>query len=367
MIIRQIILIGLTVIVSLGCEPDHGTHSIYEIGEQENNTEILYINYLKELIRTEPGTVNTYLKLAGIYKNTSKHEEAIRMLRNGLKQTGDNVEILAELGKIYLESGQTEQLSGTLKLLRSQDPDNINFLKLSSGYALLLGDTENASFFANRALIINPLDDDIHYLLGETRLKQKDSLTALNIFMDAYNLLNSQRNFRALFGLALNLRQYQLSRSLLEKYEKNDKDKFECLYWGMWYNATADNDSARSALSGCDFGSGKADEVYYEFAKSYYPKQSDSVLYYVDQSLSFNSRNVNSLILKARTLDRLGNFDRSRDVYQEVLRLDSASAIAQVELSNLERKVAYLRLVKKKESGQKDLENLRPLNSRTIN
>ncbi len=364
---RQLIIIVFSIILTSGCEPDTGIHGIYEISDSIDDTDILYIDYLKESIRNEPLAVNSYLKLSGIYQKSGKYEEAARLLRNGVRQTGENPDILAELGKIYLETGQTDQLSATLKLLRDKIPDNIGFLKLSAGYALLLKDTENASFFANRAMIINPLDDEIYYILGKSRLMSMDSLTALNTFIDAYKLMNSKRNFFAAFELSLSLRQNEFSRSLLEEFVDKAEEKDLYFYWGMWHNATGNRDSARMNLVRCNIEDDNGYAVFYEWAKSYYPQQVDSTMFYIDKSISLNPKYIKSLILKGRVLDKKGAFDRSREAYQQALAMDSTSVIANTELSNLERKIAYLRLVQKKESTKKDLEFLKPLNSRTIN
>jgi tetratricopeptide (TPR) repeat protein len=73
------------------------------------------------------------------------------------------------------------------------------------------------------------------------------------------------------------------------------------------------------------------------------------------------------MVLKAKTLERLSNYEQAKNIYQSAIELDSTSTLAIEGLNNLERKVAYLRLVKRKESVQKDLEILKPLNSKTIN
>jgi tetratricopeptide (TPR) repeat protein len=107
--------------------------------------------------------------------------------------------------------------------------------------------------------------------------------------------------------------------------------------------------------------------VSYEIAKSFYPEQVDSVLLYTDEALSLQPRYLQALVLKAKVLDRQGNLEQARSFYESAIQIDSTYTIALQGLDNLERKVAYLRLVKRKENVQRDLELFKPLNSKKIN
>ena len=107
--------------------------------------------------------------------------------------------------------------------------------------------------------------------------------------------------------------------------------------------------------------------INYELARSFYPQETDSVLHYINQFIEEKPNDLRGLVLKAKALENIKYYTEARKLYQAAIKIDSTATLAIDGLDNLERKVAYLRLVKRKESIQRDLEILKPLNSKEIN
>ncbi len=350
-----------------GCKPDHGAHQMVDLKEEGSALDVTYVSYLLDQIEEDPEVSDNYVKLSSIYLKQRKTDDALRLLQKGAKETDGSVNVLVELGRIYLEQGKTDQLSSVLKSIKDKDPDNIDFLKLSAGYALRLKDYTNAIFFANRAMLTNPLDDENMFLLASAKLIDKDTLSALNVFLEAYEIKKSFKNFQEVFGLSVALKQTTEARDYLLDFESLNRDEDFCYQWGTLYNALGKRDSARFFLTSCNNPMAEEGQKDYEIAKTYFPYQPDSVITYVNRSLSQRPKSIPPMVLKAKALERQSNFDQAKNIYQSAILLDSTSTLAIDGLNNLERKVAYLRLIKRKESVEKDLEILKPLNSRTIN
>jgi hypothetical protein len=72
-------------------------------------------------------------------------------------------------------------------------------------------------------------------------------------------------------------------------------------------------------------------------------------------------------VLKAKSLEKKYQYSTAQNIYILALEIDSTSILARKGLDNLERKVAYLRLQKRKREVQRQAETLKSLDSKEIN
>jgi len=83
---------------------------------------------------------------------------------------------------------------------------------------------------------------------------------------------------------------------------------------------------------------------YYELAQVYYNLyQYDSAKSGVEKALFLDAQDIESKLLLARVQNKMADYEESISSYQAILLQDSTYNLAQVELENLQRKVAYLR------------------------
>jgi len=139
------------------------------------------------------------------------------------------------------------------------------------------------------------------------------------------------------------------------------------LQWAMYYNAVQQSDSARLSLDKCLIEIPDEKTALFEWSKYYYATKNDSALQYVNLYLYHYPEDIQAIILKARIKSSAGETMEAIDLYKTALLSDSTSAIARTEMEILERKVAYLRLVKRKDETQKQLEYIKPLGAKQIN
>ena len=358
----------ILVVVVFSCKPKTGLHEIVQYNSDAKASDEVYISYLTEQIDMYPDEEDNYVMLANIYKNQQSEIKAIKLLERAENKNPQSLDISLILAELYLSEANIEKLSKTLNTVRRINPDNMKFLKLSAGYALLLKDYTNAIFFANRAMLANPYDDENYFLRGSAQLINRDSLNALISLEEAYKLKNSYKNFSKVFDVALAVGDIAKARSYFDEFSNNNPDVDLCYELGAIYNETGKRDEAKEVLTNCLKRIAEESRINLELAKFYSNSNNiDSTLLYLNFYLESESIGTEGHVLKARTLEKISYYTEAKKLYKTALEIDSTSILAQRGLENLERKVAYLRLVKRKEEVQRQVEDLKPLNSKDIN
>lgn len=362
------ILFLIPAILFFGCEPKYGAHKIVFTDGQNKASEEVYINYLTEQIEDYPEEEDNYIKLAKLYKDQKNDSKAITLLQEAEIEIPKNVAVLIELSAFYLQNRNIEKLSQTLNTLREIAPDNIDYLKLAAANAILFDDYTNALFYINRAILDNPFDQESLYLRGKAQLINKDSLDALVSFEDAYQLKNTVTTFEKLFDISLAMGDYIKARKYLNEIALHNPGLPLYYEWGAYYNKVGEKDSSKIFLMKCLQENPLESRINIELAKNYFSVNDlDSTMYFIDQYLNTNPKGTDAYVLKARVMEKRYQYTEAKKIYLQALRIDSTSILASRGLDNLERKVAYLRVKKRKEEVQKQVETLKPLDSKVIN
>jgi len=350
------------------CKQKISVHEIVHVDEKEETSDDVYISYLSNQIDKYPDEGDNYLKLAKIYQKQNSITKSTVLLERANSENPDNVNVLIELSSLYLLEQNIDKLSRSLNRLRKIDPDNMDYLKLSAGYSLLMKDYTNAIFFANRAMLANPYDNDNYFLRGKAQLIHKDSLNALSSFEEAYKLKRSYRNFTHLFDVATAVHDKEKAKSYYDDFRDKGAYNSLCYQWGTYQNEFGDRDLARSILKKCLESSPGKHKIKFELAKNYFrANEIDSALLFIDQYIQSNPSGTEMYVLKAKALEKRSYFTEARKLYNHALEIDSTSTLARRGLENLERKVAYLRLIRRKKDVQRQVETLKPLNAKEIN
>jgi len=364
----RLYVVGIfTVMIIASCGHRHASYEIVELPESQKNQGELFIPYLKEQISRQPNEPSNYLKLARIYLDQNKPDEAKTLLQNGNSHQEKNLEILAMLSNIYLNEKDTTSLRANVSRMRKLDPEYDGTLILSAEYGLLAHQPDNAIYYSNRAILKNPYNDHCRLLLGKAYLMKKDSASALHNFQQAFSMHNTYENFSNLFSLSLATGQFEQARALIAEFGSEETSPPINLERAMYYNAVNEYDSARVSLDKCRIESSDENAALFEWAKYYYATKNDSAMQTLNQYLYHFPEDTRAMILKARMKSADGATMDAIDLYKSVLLSDSTSAIARTELEILERKVAYLRLIKRKDETQKQLEIIKPLGAKQIN
>ncbi len=352
----------------LGCSSKYGQHELEYMDGQRIPSDEVYVQFLIEQIDQHPKKAQNYIKLADIYTSENKNSEALDVLEKGKRALPNDIDVLVGLSNIYLQQKNIEPLSNLLNRIKNIDSNNVGFLKLSSGYALLQHDYANALFFANRAILINPYDDENLYLRGEAQLLHRDSVTALISFEEAMDLNNIYRNFSMAFDVAIALNDPEKAKNYLDEFVAKNPTKDPCYEWGTYYNNIGATDTSKMILLKCLEKNTNEPRINFELAKNYNRRSnsSDSAIYYIDKFIAGSKEPLAGYVLKAKILDKDKNYAEAIKVYDAALEIDSTFLPAQQGLKKLEGKVAYLRVVRRKASVRQETEALKPLKTKEI-
>ncbi|MDZ7604156.1 MAG: hypothetical protein U5K79_00890 [Cyclobacteriaceae bacterium] len=365
--LRQYLTGVFIIMIVANCGHRQASYEIVELPADHKNQNEIFIPYLRQQINRQPNEPSNYLKLAGIYLNQNKTNEAKTLLQNANSLQEKNLEILAMLSGIYLSEKDTSSLRANVSRMRKLDPEYDGTLIYSAEFGLLAHQPDNAIYYANRAILKNPYNDNCRILLGKAYLMKKDSTSALQNFQQAYSMHSSYENFTNLFSLLLAVGQFEESRALIAEFESEETSLPIFLERAMYYNAVKAYDSARMSLDKCRIENADEKTALFEWAKYYYATRNDSAWQTLNQYLYHYPKDAHALILKARMKSADGATHEAIELYKSVLLSDSTSVIARKELEILEGKVAYLRLVKRKDETQKQLEIIKPLGAKQIN
>ena len=357
----------VTVLAFSLCKPKYGTYEVVDISEGKYPSQEIFIKFLEEEVENDPDNVENYLKLADVYLSSGDNAKAKKLLQEGVVATEGDIALLLKLSGVYLDEKDEEKLAELIKQIRKIDPENLELLKISAGYALLRKNYTNAIFFANRTKLSNPYDDQNINILAQAKLINKDSLTALATFEEAFNLKASYQNFEPMFELAVALDEIENAESYLATFQENNPDINCCAQTGSLLNKKGQRDSARVVLWDCLKNFPEKEKLKFELGKNYLKTDPDSSMLFLNDYLKEYPDNFSALMLKAGLLENKSYYTEAKSIYNNVIELDSTYTLASYRLNNLENKVAYLRLKRRKESVQKELDVLKPLNSKELN
>ncbi len=357
----------LIFIAFLGCRPESGVYKQAPLNADLMPDDAMLITYLEAQIEEYPEEEDNYIKLAEIYRKQHNDEKALDVLKKGQRFIPENADLLINLASLYLDTKDKENLSATLKTISKLAPDDIKFLKLSSGYSLLLKDFNNALFFANRAILANQYDDEGYFLRGQAYLLNKDSLTALESLEEAWQLKKSMKIFDAALDLSLALRQHvRAKRYLSEVKRANPHEKF-CFYEGKFLNETKQLDSAKAVLTRCLRTDPDEIRVNFELARNYYRSgDPDSALTFIDNYLNSMPDDVEVLLFKARILSSQNQYTAALDIYQKVMEVDSTSTAANTGIKNMQRRLERIRVLRRKENVKKQIEEFKKIETKPV-
>ena len=83
------------------------------------------IEPLKKAIAQNSNENRAYLNLGLCYMETGRHEEAMKVLQNGLEQFPQDIDILYNLGRVY-----TKLMTNTFRKMADVNPDSFRVHQL---------------------------------------------------------------------------------------------------------------------------------------------------------------------------------------------------------------------------------------------
>ena len=127
------------------------------------------IEKLGEKLAKDPSS-KLFLPLAEEYAKGGMFEEALTVLKDGLKYHPAYVSARVALGKVYLKKGLLKEALDELKKVISANPDNILVHKKLAEVHQKLGNIQDAIKSCNTVLLLNPRDEEIRAMLKQLEI-----------------------------------------------------------------------------------------------------------------------------------------------------------------------------------------------------
>lgn len=346
-------------LVFFSCER-YSRDEIIESGELQDADKVL--EYLNDIIDRDQNNAQVYYKRAQVYLNIGDYRRAGIDVQKAvsLKSTDPDYYLLKS-SILDKRNNPAECIAAALQA-EQRGLRNYELYRLMAVNYLKLNDAENAKKSIQRLLDFNRNGENLS-LQADILLELKDTVGAINSYKAAIDQQsNLIRPYRSLFKIYRNKGEEEVAEGYVDTFLKNESDNHEFLMMkGRLLMDRASYDSALNILKMANALESDDLEILNAAGVTYFELQKyDTSLLIAERSWEIDSFFVDNALLKARSLDKLGNYVEAQEVYNNLLKSDSTLLIASEELDILNRKVAYLWRLKQQEQAFESIRNSPP-------
>ncbi|MEL7002021.1 MAG: tetratricopeptide repeat protein, partial [Bacteroidota bacterium] len=221
--------------------------------------------------------------------------------------------------------------------------NNLLYQILAEEY-LKLGKPEEAKLAIERLIGLNKNSTN-YALAGQIALNLSDTVLAEQYYQKSINKEPNIPSLSALSKIYSNKGDMELAGDYINKALEIAPDQIPNLYQkAKILGSLTLVDSAKNIYQHIIILDSSQSEFHYELAEIYYEQYKyDSAKVFVEKSLRLNASDISAQLLRARIQNRMTDYEESISSYKAILAQDSTYNLAQLELDNLQRKVAYLR------------------------
>ena len=168
----------------------------------------------KSAIKLAKWNPDGWIRLGGLYFDNRKYEEAIKLMKQAVKQFPDNFAINLIIGLSYAQSNKNNKAKPYLYKSVQLNPKNVNAL---SGYAFSLrqlGENDQAVIYLKKALSIVPDDVNLLGTLGLIYNDQNKMFLSDSIYESALKIDSTNALVNNNYAYSLSERNIKLDRAL---------------------------------------------------------------------------------------------------------------------------------------------------------
>jgi len=157
--------------------------NIYSLKNEIDSSIYIY----EKLAKTEPKDMDLKYKLALMYEQVEKYDEALLVLKEIEDVIGENENILISRHKIYSSTGRENEAVNELKKAIEYYPENYNLLGLMAEYYADIKNFDSAHKYYNLLLIKDPDNDKTQLSYAEFLRSNNEYEKAFKFYRDAIN------------------------------------------------------------------------------------------------------------------------------------------------------------------------------------
>ncbi len=326
-------------------------------------------SFLQAKIREHPEVIENYLALAHIKMEEGKLVEAESLWKTVYAKAPENPQVVAGLAGCYMADGQYNEALALMRLAGERGVRSFEIYKEMAKAYYMTGKFKLADHYLKRALQLDSKDWELYFIKAETAEFQGDSLSAYNNYERAYDLHPSDTVFNKMFDYAMARGDMKKAARYISKDYIKHPGSPDLLYRaGNYFSRQGRLDTTFYLYHKVMIMEPGRVRSYDGLANSFYDQAKyDSALFYADRALKIDSMVLDSHLIRARALAKRYNYGDARKEYLYIIERDSTYTIARDELKKLNRKVAYLRSLKKYEKRKEEVKMIRPLKPKILN
>lgn len=330
----------LTLIILSGCI----AKSRDEIIDFEGVSPDKGIEYLNNIEKRASNNPDVYYKRASLYFEIGKYDQALADITKSLEIEEANADYVYLGGKINQRLGLSEKAIEQLLLAEGLGLHNNLLYQILAEEYLKLGKPEEAKLAIERLIGLNKNSTN-YALAGQIALNLSDTVLAEQYYQKSINKEPNIPSLSALSKIYSNKGDMELAGDYINKALEIAPDQIPNLYQkAKILGSLTLVDSAKNIYQHIIILDSSQSEFHYELAEIYYEQYKyDSAKVFVEKSLRLNASDISAQLLRARIQNRMTDYEESISSYKAILAQDSTYNLAQLELDNLQRKVAYLR------------------------
>ncbi|MTI40121.1 tetratricopeptide repeat protein [Fulvivirga lutimaris] len=331
-----------------------------ESGELQDAEKVL--EYLNDIIERDQNNAQVYYKRAQVYLTIGDYRRAGIDVQKAVNLKSTDPDYYLLKSSILDKRNNSEESIAAALQAEQRGLRNYQLYRLMAVNYLKLNDAENAKKSIQRLLDFNRNGENLS-LQADILLELKDTTAAIS----SYKLSIEQqsdliKSYRSLFEIYRNKGNEALAEQYVDAFLQHEEENKEFLIKkARLLTARQSYDSALTFLNAAGALQSEDLEVLNITGKTYYSLQKyDTSLLIAERSWEIDSLFVDNALLKARSLDKLGNYAEAQEVYTNLVKSDSTLVIASEELDILNRKVAYLWRLKQQEEAFESIRNSPP-------
>ena len=342
-ILGKILAILIITITAVACNQPYGNYPAQGYMEVTLESQIEDINLF---IDENPKDPEGYYLKSKLTFEASKFTESKMAISKALQLDSANTNYRFLFARILAVQGQHNKAIQQASLVELVDQNQKVILFLLESYSII-GDLNKAAEYGEKATEMEIATPAVMVPLAKSILATGDTLLALSTLSDIIENTQNQEAQVLMIDILIRMKNYTQAMLLLKKNLGDDPNNLESLkLLGNLYLQQGKTDSAliyyKSALRD------QSDpELYLNIAEAMLLTQLyDSAIHYSLKILQTDSTDLQSLWILGKAYDKKYYYSRASFYFQKTYLIDSTFRNVNQEITDLNRKIAYLRRIR---------------------
>jgi tetratricopeptide (TPR) repeat protein len=314
------------------------------VNTQQLNESEEVISYLTNLIEENQNNAQIYYKRGQVYFDLDDYRRAGIDIQKALELKPDNPDYYLLQSKIKEKKDDSKGAIFSALQAEQRGLRNYDLYRIMAVNYLKLDEIEDAKKSIQRLLDFNSSGES-YSLQGDIFLQMNDTVTSVNSYKKAIELQRELPSpYLSLYKIYQTKRQNEMAEQYIDSYLNimPYNKEFNLLKARLLFLRN-EYDSALILYKRFEFTIANNKELLTEVGNVYYKLlKYDSSLFLANSAIGIDSLFLEANLLAARSKDNLKQYDEAIVIYRSIIERDSTINIAQVELDNLNGKVAYL-------------------------